>query len=68
MGQLAVFGGDQAGHMGPPGSPLGDELAALGTAVAAVRRRLPGSGGPGLIWPLLGQLGLAAHLTPARSG
>ncbi len=68
LGQLAVFGGDRADHLGPSGSPLGDALAALAAAVAAVRRRLPGYGGPGLIWPLLGQLGLAAHLTPARGG
>ena len=69
LGQRAVFGGDRADHLGPSGSPLGDALAALAAAAALrSRRRLPGYGGPGLIWPLLGQLGLAAHLTPARGG
>ncbi len=68
LGELAVFGGDRCDHLLPSGSPLGDALTALTAVVRAVQRRLPGYGGPGLIWPLLGQLGLAAHLTPARGG
>lgn len=66
LGELAVFGGDRAGYLLPSGSPLGDALAALTAVVRVVQRRLPGYDAPGLIWPLLGQLGLAGHLTPAR--
>jgi transposase-like protein len=52
---------------GPSGSPLGDALNALAAAVA-LARRLPGHDCPEMTWPLIGRLGLARWLMPARAG
>ena len=65
MRQLAVFD-PCAQPPGPARSPLGDALAALAAAVHAARCRL--GGGPDLIWPLLGALGLGLFLAPAPGG
>ncbi len=65
MRQLAVFD-PHAQPPGPARPPLGDALAALAAAVHAARCRL--GGGPDLIWPLLGALGLGLFLVPAPSG
>jgi len=55
----------------PTGSRLGDALAALAAAVRAAQDRLGGSPGaarPGLVWALLGRLGLVHSLASARPG
>ena len=55
----------------PTGSRLGDALAALAAAVRAAQDRLGGSLGParpGLVWALLGRLGLVHSLASARPG
>lgn len=51
----------------PSGSVLADALSALAATVGAARRRL-GWNEPGLVWALIGQLGLVRHLAPARGG
>lgn len=51
----------------PTGSLLGDALEALAAVVDATRRRL-GYSEPGLVWALIGQLGLVRQLAPARGG
>jgi hypothetical protein len=50
--------------LAPAGSPLADALAGLAAAAQAARRRF--GYGPERIYPLLGQLGLARYLAPAR--
>ncbi len=50
--------------LAPAGSALADALASLAAAVQATRRRF--GYGPWMIYPLLGQLGLARYLAPAR--
>lgn len=55
----------------PTGSRLGDALAALTAAVRAAQDRLGGALGvarPGLVWALLGRLGLIHSLASARAG
>ena len=55
----------------PTGSRLGDALAALAAGVRAAQDRLGGSPGaarPGLVWALLGRLGLVHSLASARAG
>lgn len=55
----------------PTGSRLGDALAALAAAVRAAQDHLSGSLGParpGLVWALLGRLGLVHSLASARPG
>jgi hypothetical protein len=47
----------------PAGSPLGDALNALATAVDCARRNF--GHGPEMTWPLVGRLGLARFLMPA---
>ncbi len=54
-----------AAPLEPTGSGLGDALAALAAAVDAALRLL-GGGRPGLVWALIGQLGLARQLAPIR--
>jgi transposase-like protein len=50
----------------PSGSALGDALNALAAAVALARGKL--GYGPEMTWPLIGRLGLARWLMPARAG
>lgn len=54
----------RAGPADPAGSPLADALTALAVVVHAAQRRF--GYGDVMLWPLLGQLGLARHLAPAR--
>jgi hypothetical protein len=56
-----------AASLEPTGSRLGDALAALAAAVHAAQHRL-GRARPGLVWALLGRLGLIQSLASARAG
>jgi hypothetical protein len=60
---LLPFGG---AWMQPSGSVLGDALNLLISGMGEARRRF--EYGPGMTWPLIGQLGLARWLMPARPG
>lgn len=66
IGELASFDSATPLPREPAGSPLGDALDTVAAVTHAAQRKL--GYGPELTWALMGRLGLARYLQPARAG
>jgi hypothetical protein len=66
IGELNGFDSTTPLPCEPTGSPLGDALDTVAAVTRAAQRK-PGYS-PELTWALMGRLGLARYLQPARAG